>query len=218
MEFQGFQICMALHRPDIPTMASLSYERLSSPSRTSASPVDLASNFQRLSLTNRARSSVSSITTGFLTTPTRSTAASGYQAQPSYGMMPIVYHGMPMSPPYMLDPISPRPHNMFPGGNYSWVAPMYPQQPAMMSPEFTPRQFTYPRGDPRSDGRRQNAVRVHRSPYNNHSVGGQHNHVDVDRIREGIDVRTTVSLGPPLSANCEVLVLIHADYVAQHPQ
>ncbi len=33
-------------------------------------------------------------------------------------------------------------------------------------------------------------MRVTRSPY--YHAAGHHNHVDVNRIREGIDVRTTV--------------------------
>ncbi|KAK2000497.1 RNA recognition domain-containing protein 2 [Colletotrichum falcatum] len=44
----------------------------------------------------------------------------------------------------------------------------------------------------RNESRRQNAARVNRSPYYN--VASHHNHVDVNRIREGIDVRTTIML------------------------
>ncbi|KID73063.1 meiosis protein MEI2, partial [Metarhizium brunneum ARSEF 3297] len=44
----------------------------------------------------------------------------------------------------------------------------------------------------RSDGRRQNAARVTRSPYNNST--NHHNYVDINRIRDGIDVRTTIML------------------------
>ena len=43
----------------------------------------------------------------------------------------------------------------------------------------------------RADARRQNAQRVNRSPYFN--AAGNHNHVEISRIRDGIDVRTTVS-------------------------
>ncbi|KAH8199433.1 hypothetical protein TruAng_006428 [Truncatella angustata] len=185
----GLQICMTLHRPDIPTMASLSHERLTSPMRTPTSSVDIVGDFQRMSIANRAPSSISSVATGFVNTPTRSTTASEYSMPHPYGMMPLVYHGMPLSPPYIIDPVSPRVPNMFPAGNYSWVGSMYSQQPTMISSDFmTPRQFNYPRGD----SRRSNAIRVQRSPYQHHNVSGQHNHVDVDRIREGIDVRTTV--------------------------
>lgn len=45
--------------------------------------------------------------------------------------------------------------------------------------------------DARPEPRRLNAARVSRSPYYN--VASHHNHVDVNRIREGTDVRTTVS-------------------------
>ncbi|KAL2873478.1 hypothetical protein SGCOL_011379 [Colletotrichum sp. CLE4] len=44
----------------------------------------------------------------------------------------------------------------------------------------------------RAEPRRQNAARVNRSPYYN--VASHHNHVDVNRIREGTDVRTTIML------------------------
>ncbi|EFQ36757.1 RNA recognition domain-containing protein 2 [Colletotrichum graminicola M1.001] len=44
----------------------------------------------------------------------------------------------------------------------------------------------------RNESRRQGAARVNRSPYYN--VASHHNHVDVNRIREGIDVRTTIML------------------------
>ncbi|KAI0127893.1 RNA recognition motif 2-domain-containing protein [Xylariales sp. AK1849] len=187
----GFQTCMTLHRPDIPTMATLAHDRIVSPARTVTSSSDFTNDFQRLSLT-RPQSSVSSMTGSFLSTPTRHSYASSYHVQPSYGMMPVVYHGMPMTPPYMLDPAFQRNSNaMFPAGNYSWAGPAYHHQSSVMSPEYmTPRQFAYPR----HDSRRQNAMRVHRSPYHHHNVSGQHNHVDVNRIREGIDVRTTIML------------------------
>ncbi len=45
--------------------------------------------------------------------------------------------------------------------------------------------------DPNAFGRRQNAIRGASRPAFNNSVG-QHNVVDVDRIRQGLDVRTTV--------------------------
>ncbi|KAF4629910.1 hypothetical protein G7Y89_g8229 [Cudoniella acicularis] len=48
----------------------------------------------------------------------------------------------------------------------------------------------------RPSGRRQNAVKVHPGPRRNHSnpAAGQHNHVDIKKIQEGSDVRTTVML------------------------
>ncbi|KAF4587563.1 meiosis protein MEI2 [Ophiocordyceps camponoti-floridani] len=47
-------------------------------------------------------------------------------------------------------------------------------------------------GFSRTDARRQNAMRISRSSH--HSVTGHHNHVDINRIRDGIDVRTTIML------------------------
>ena len=52
--------------------------------------------------------------------------------------------------------------------------------------------------DARAFGRRQNAIRPATRPNLNSQVG-QHNVVDVDRIRQGLDVRTTVSLRYPLA-------------------
>jgi hypothetical protein len=45
-------------------------------------------------------------------------------------------------------------------------------------------------GHPRLDNRRGNATRGNRSTYYN--ATSHHNHVDVYRIQDGIDVRTTV--------------------------
>lgn len=45
-----------------------------------------------------------------------------------------------------------------------------------------------------TDPRRQNATRINRSSY--HNVTSHHNHVDISRIRDGIDVRTTVCIFP----------------------
>lgn len=42
----------------------------------------------------------------------------------------------------------------------------------------------------RSDGRRQNATRINRGYFS--PPGPHHNHVDIQRIKEGADVRTTV--------------------------
>jgi hypothetical protein len=47
-----------------------------------------------------------------------------------------------------------------------------------------------------SGGRRQNALKVqpHTRRHHPNPAAGQHNHVDISRIQEGMDVRTTVSL------------------------
>lgn len=63
-----------------------------------------------------------------------------------------------------------------------------PATPMAMHGDFTSPRAVQSYG--RFDSRRQNAMRVNRSPYYNNA--GHHNHVDVNRIRDGIDVRTTV--------------------------
>jgi hypothetical protein len=63
----------------------------------------------------------------------------------------------------------------------------------------------------RSDGRRQNATRITRSQYNNST---NHNYVDINRIRDGIDVRTTVRVNQRFM----VQRLMKEDYASQHPQ
>lgn len=78
---------------------------------------------------------------------------------------------------------------MFP--SYQMVGSLYrtPPSPALtVSNNQSPSRSMSMYG--RTDARRQNAARVNRSPHNN--AASHHNHVDIHRIREGIDVRTTV--------------------------
>lgn len=105
--------------------------------------------------------------------------------------MPVVYHGVPVTPPYMLDHMQSRSHNaIMPSSNYSLVSPMMSPSTSLASSDFmTPRQFQ-PTG--RGDSRRNNAMRVARTSFYNPTT--HHNHVDVNRIREGTDVRTTIML------------------------
>ncbi|KAK0737083.1 RNA recognition motif 2-domain-containing protein [Apiosordaria backusii] len=114
----------------------------------------------------------------------------------------VVYHGLQhnMPPRYVLDHTPTRSQGITP------MSPMTPMTGGMpvMAPLYTPPatpmafhhgDYTSPRGiQPyaRLDGRRQNAMRVNRSPYYN--AAGHHNHVDVNKIRDGIDVRTTIML------------------------
>lgn len=122
---------------------------------------------------------------------------SSYHAlQPAYGMMPMVYHRMPVSPPYVLDHYPPRQdrRGLVPASNYSLGAPAHNQPASLMGSDYMiPRQFTYNR-DPRPNGNRQNAIRVQRSQFHQNNATSQHNHVDMGRIRDGIDVRTTIML------------------------
>lgn len=83
-------------------------------------------------------------------------------------------------------------------GHYQVAAPMLPRH-GQTAP--LPEDYSQPRTMPglgRPDSRRQHAARVSRSSF--YSVATHHNHVDVARIREGIDVRTTVSSLIPNSA------------------
>ncbi|KAF3770366.1 hypothetical protein M406DRAFT_285012 [Cryphonectria parasitica EP155] len=83
------------------------------------------------------------------------------------------------------------------------MSPMSPAFPMTRSPFSSPLSksistrvsFPSPRlaqGFQRSDPRRQNAMRVNRSHFS--PPGPHHNHVDIKKIQEGIDVRTTIML------------------------
>ncbi|KAK0666174.1 putative meiosis protein [Cercophora samala] len=114
----------------------------------------------------------------------------------------VVYHGLQHNMParYVLDHTPTRSQGISP------MSPMTPMSGGMpvMAPLYTPpaTPMAFHHGDyasPRAmqpynrmDGRRQNAMRVNRSPYYN--AAGHHNHVDVNKIRDGIDVRTTIML------------------------
>ncbi|KAL2262379.1 hypothetical protein VTK26DRAFT_1512 [Humicola hyalothermophila] len=114
---------------------------------------------------------------------------------------PVIYQGLPPAAPnrFMLNQTPTRSQSV---GTVSSLSPMTAGMP-LMAPVYTPPAtpmalqggFTSPRSiQPygRFDNRRQNAMRVNRSPYYN--ATSHHNHVDVNRIRDGIDVRTTIML------------------------
>lgn len=115
-------------------------------------------------------------------------------------MYPLMFQA-PFTPavPYMLDSFLP-PVQANSGNPLTPFTPQYPvfgtlyQTPP--SPALTAQNSYSPSrnfsGADRADARRQNAMRVNRSTY--HSTATHHNHVDITRIRDGIDVRTTVRL------------------------
>lgn len=76
---------------------------------------------------------------------------------------------------------------------FSMMAPLSPQLTGPMnSPQHS---FPSPRLSQafhRSNERRQNALRVNRGHFS--PPGPHHNHVDINKIREGTDVRTTIML------------------------
>ncbi|RFU74171.1 meiosis mei2 [Trichoderma arundinaceum] len=101
--------------------------------------------------------------------------------------------------PYMLDSFLPTAQT----SSGSPLTPFTPQYPLFgtlyqtpPSPALTAQNNYSPSrtfsGAERADARRQNAMRISRSTY--HSTTTHHNHVDINRIRDGIDVRTTIML------------------------
>lgn len=145
--------------------------------------------FSGLSMTKMQQSAVPLNTPGYPSTPRVNLPLS-----PQYPLYrPMVFQHFSVPTTYTLNriPTQSPPSSSIQG--YPCVTPIYssPQSPVVLSPQ---QDFTSPRqlqGFSRPDNRRQNATRVHRSSYYN--VAGHHNHVDVNRIREGTDVRTTVS-------------------------
>ncbi|KAI8634921.1 RNA recognition motif 2-domain-containing protein [Xylariaceae sp. FL1651] len=181
----GYQVCIALYRPDIPSYTNNIHSGVISPARTATTASDIANDLQRLSF-SRSQSvmpPLSNVNT-LLTTPVRSPAL---HMQPSYGVLPILYHGVPMTtPPYVFDHLPSRSHSTaYSPAAYPLLSPMATRSAYVSREMVVPRQF-------QGFSRRQNATRVARSPY--YQQTNSHNHVDVNRIREGTDVRTTIML------------------------
>ncbi|OTA93327.1 hypothetical protein M434DRAFT_31100 [Hypoxylon sp. CO27-5] len=179
------QICMVLYRPDLTPNSSLF--GVNSSMRAATTPSELANGLRRMSI-GRPQSVVASTTTSLFSTPARSAVpSSGFPLQQSYGMVPLLYPSLPVGVPYVPDQIPSRTYsNMLPSSNYSLASSGMSAQSSVLSTDLvTPRQFQH-------YGRRQNAMRISRSPYYN--AANHHNHVDVSRIRDGIDVRTTIML------------------------
>ncbi|KAK4135486.1 hypothetical protein BT67DRAFT_401055 [Trichocladium antarcticum] len=120
--------------------------------------------------------------------------------QQQAAMYPMLYHGPPSAGPnrFMLDQTPTRSQSV---GAVNPLSPLggMPMMTPLYTPPATPMghhgDFTSPRNIQsygRLDNRRHTAMRVNRSPYYN--AAGHHNHVDVNRIRDGIDVRTTIML------------------------
>ncbi|KAG6158832.1 hypothetical protein E4U51_007808 [Claviceps purpurea] len=102
-------------------------------------------------------------------------------------------------PPQILNTLTPNrnqgslsPNNNVPS-SYSVLSPLYcaPPSPALTAQNNYSPSRAVP-GFLRPDGRRQNATRVSKVASN--GAANHHNHVDVSRIRDGIDVRTTIML------------------------
>jgi hypothetical protein len=117
-----------------------------------------------------------------------------FQAPQPLGLHPAVSQNFPPAGPnrFVADRTPTRSHSLV---NMPPMSPMAGRLPMMgpmyhTTPPATPMAMG-PRGM-QPYGRRQFSGRAMRSPYHNHN--GHHNHVDINRIRDGVDVRTTVSL------------------------
>lgn len=181
---------------------------------------DLSSLFQDMSLGHPSHQ------VGSLIAGSGSNAGHPGMALPPVGMYPpMLYHNqLAGQPHYMLDPFQNRGPTPFQfGANMQPFSSPYalpsPPNPAALVPyqpsyqqDYVPRAMAF-RSPP--DGRRQNAMRVNRSPFYN--VAGHHNHVDINRIRDGVDVRSTVSRilvkGTFQTPSNNI-----ADHAPQHPQ
>ncbi|KAI5457928.1 RNA recognition motif 2-domain-containing protein [Mariannaea sp. PMI_226] len=127
----------------------------------------------------------------------RGQAIPSLNSQPQFPIYPFMIQSpMGASMPYVLERVSLA-------GQINSISPMTPSYPLMRpvyqtppSPALTVRNDFSPSRPsssfPRFDSRRQNAARITRSPYHNSTT--HHNHVDIGRIRDGIDVRTTIML------------------------
>ncbi|KAJ0160683.1 Meiosis protein mei2 [Colletotrichum tanaceti] len=151
-------------------------------------PVDLTSALQALALSKPAPQMHLMGHAAPISGPTTPYSTHGIQVPP-FAMWPILCQ--PQFQPsgaYVLNdghrlpqpPLTPN------SARYQLNNPMFIRSSRSMS--TTGSFHSGVKGEPR----RQNAARVNRSPYYN--VASHHNHVDVNRIREGTDVRTTIML------------------------
>ncbi|KAK0645879.1 RNA recognition motif 2-domain-containing protein [Cercophora newfieldiana] len=197
----GVQLWMTLCESETTTPTRTSFNGYS-PSRFPIN--DMTTYFQEMSVSGTPLLGAQTPTPGFASgRPTQHTAGP-IVPQHQLAMYPVVYHShhMPtMSSPanYVLDQTPTRRQTatsftpMTPiSGGITVMSPVYtpPATPLALSGEYTSPRAVAAYG--RYDSRRQNAMRVNRSPY--HMTAGHHNQVDVNRIRDGIDVRTTIML------------------------
>ncbi|KAK1756242.1 RNA recognition motif 2-domain-containing protein [Echria macrotheca] len=180
----GFQLWVSRPEPNVMTPVRNSGQS------SSKTPVqDMTNMFQGMNMSGTPQPSTGGSIGRHLQSP----------LGPHMSQQPVMYQPVLYQSPYVLDQTPTRRHSGAP------VAPMTPIPGGMpmMGPIFTPpstpltltSDYTSPRGMMgygRQDNRRQYATRVNRSPY--HVSGSHHNQVDVNRIRDGIDVRTTIML------------------------
>ncbi|EAA28006.3 hypothetical protein GE21DRAFT_4404 [Neurospora crassa] len=191
----GIQLLLTLCQPDTPALGLASADAYNNPPRPQVQ--DITNIFQNMSVARTPQSTRPLVGGGRVT----QSPASISVPQQQIAMYPVVYQ-TPINSGnrYVLDQTPTRDHSVAPltpltpisGGLSVMSSSIYtpPATPMAMQNDYTSPRSMQQFGRP--DGRRQNAMRVSRSPY--HNAAGHHNHVDVNRIREGIDVRTTIML------------------------
>lgn len=176
--FQEIHIDVALHNPD------------------PASPAcELGRTFQAMTFRSRESDPHQRRHSSSITSP-RPATADRSQFSPALGMYPLMLQA-PFGPnmPFLIDRfpnvVQTNPIMAPMSSPYPAIGSLYrtPPSPALTVNNQSPSRPLPGYGRP--DARRQNATRINRSPH--HNAASHHNHVDIHRIREGIDVRTTVS-------------------------
>ena len=164
-------------------------------SPTTASARELASALQDMSFTPKGPEDVEPHRVSNNSVNQRAAMPSGFRLQPTFTMYPLMFQGpFTANVPYVLDRFGPAtnspvsPLNQFPAVGQLYQTPPSPALTSQNGINHSPSKQSYGR----SDLRRQHAARINRSPH--HHAASHHNHVDIQRIREGIDVRTTVRL------------------------
>ncbi|KXJ94391.1 RNA recognition motif 2-domain-containing protein [Microdochium bolleyi] len=182
---EGLHFCMTLYQPDMTYESQGIADTVHSHSTTNIADVQDA--FQRLNM-NQSQTPAQSASMTMYNTPVRAQLAPTYPMRSPYSIVPMVYHGIPLSPPYVSDSMNRR-----------VMEGSMPQRPALtIASPFpgSPKSFGSPDSTATSGfspfARRQHALRVTRSSQSN--AAGAHNVVEINRIREGTDVRTTIML------------------------
>ncbi|KAK3692689.1 RNA recognition motif 2-domain-containing protein, partial [Podospora appendiculata] len=194
--FSGIQLLLTLCQP--PDTLSMSSEPLPSYTSPRAHMHDITDGFQNMAVSKTPQPAR---TISGIGRPGPGQSPLGmHLPQQQLAMYPLVYSHVPQVHRYLMEHTPTRSQSVAPltptlspmNGNMPIVGPMYtpPSTPMTMQGDYASPRGLQAYGRP--DSRRQNAMRVNRSPYFN--AAGHHNHVDVNRIREGIDVRTTIML------------------------
>lgn len=192
----------SLHQPDLIKVTSYNGTPSTPPQR--GDQPDLSTTMSQMSLTTPKAVACSQLPSGYtaILSPTGcSMISASYPFTPAYNGVPINYGGSFSPIPSAFVGFTPPGQHLSPtfmsdhfGSSYSHVPTSWdgitspsrgPYHSASMQVSRVGNQSSTP------NGRRQNAMRVgNRSPYN--TAAGHHNVVDIARIQEGSDVRTTV--------------------------